>query len=178
MDIWEPKVLRSAAGAHFLVRLINNVGWEMICNYVSEQAAVYLASNEYKASEDNLDNDEDNVEKVHPSIFEGRRWYEVTEDKKIVDPTYFDKHRLKVSESLPLKVTPYFKANFNISDKDIVVVVGGETDGLSNSAYIFANSREGQLIHIPLKNNVESLNSAVALGIIIFEIQRQLHSRG
>ena len=30
MDVWEPKVLRAGAGAHFRLHLINNLKWELI----------------------------------------------------------------------------------------------------------------------------------------------------
>lgn len=59
---------------------------------------------------------------------------------------------------------------------DIALVIGGETTGISEEAYKFAQDVAGAKLHIPLSNNVESLNTGMALGILVFEIRRQLKS--
>ncbi|MDQ7028198.1 MAG: RNA methyltransferase [Anaerolineae bacterium] len=49
------------------------------------------------------------------------------------------------------------------------LVVGNEAHGVSDNA----NSLEGVTISIPMASNTESLNAAVATGVILFEAQRQ-----
>lgn len=49
------------------------------------------------------------------------------------------------------------------------VIIGGEAEGASESARVLAN----RSIHIPMKDETESLNAAVAGAIILFEVARQ-----
>ncbi len=51
------------------------------------------------------------------------------------------------------------------------LVIGNEAHGPSQEAH----KRATQIITIPLSNNVESLNAAMATGIILYEAVRQMH---
>ncbi|XP_045475340.1 rRNA methyltransferase 3, mitochondrial [Harmonia axyridis] len=57
---------------------------------------------------------------------------------------------------------------------EISLIIGGETEGISEEAYKIVHSKGGLRINIPLNNKVESLNSGTALGILLFEIKRQI----
>ncbi|KAK9504577.1 hypothetical protein O3M35_010882 [Rhynocoris fuscipes] len=70
---------------------------------------------------------------------------------------------------------PYHSIDYKNS-KETVIVIGGETEGLSESVYRIANEFKGKAINIPLANNVESLNCVSAMSVILFEIKRQLCS--
>lgn len=50
-----------------------------------------------------------------------------------------------------------------------ILIVGNEADGASQEAYQFA----GQRISIPMPGKFESLNAAVAAGILLYEVVRQ-----
>jgi len=86
-------------------------------------------------------------------------------------------------QELPLPTVPYDK--FAIcggspeiqKDFELVVVIGGETHGVSAEAYKFAHSNHGEKIYIPLRNSIESLNAASAASVIMFEIQKKILSR-
>lgn len=54
------------------------------------------------------------------------------------------------------------------------VIIGSEAEGMSDDAQRLMT----QAIHIPMFNQVESLNAAVACGIILFEVARQNRMRG
>ncbi|GFG33567.1 hypothetical protein Cfor_03462 [Coptotermes formosanus] len=97
VDLWEPKVIRSGAGAHFRTSVVSDVEWDELDTHVDGDASVFLADN----------------------------------------------------------------------------LIGGETEGLSFSAFRLAHDRYGVRLNVPLSNNVESLNSGTALGIIVFEMKRQ-----
>lgn len=54
----------------------------------------------------------------------------------------------------------------------LALVIGSEAEGVSSAARQAADDR----IHIPMPGRSESLNAAVAAGILIFEVVRQRHS--
>ena len=60
----------------------------------------------------------------------------------------------------------YTKPNFNES---IALVIGGEGRGLSH----LVSERCDQLIKIPMKGKISSLNTSVAAGIVMYEVVRQ-----
>ncbi|XP_043267769.1 rRNA methyltransferase 3, mitochondrial [Venturia canescens] len=75
--------------------------------------------------------------------------------------------------SIPVK--PYYAPDY--ASNEVILIVGGETEGLSYESVELAQKREGVRVHIPLTNNVESLNTGVALGIVAFEVKRQFAVR-
>lgn len=76
-----------------------------------------------------------------------------------------------------LNVVPYYAVDFkelNSRSAHIVLILGGETEGISEEAYEMCSELQGVRLNIPLGNGVDSLNVATAVGIITFEIKRQL----
>lgn len=61
-----------------------------------------------------------------------------------------------------------------IANKQITVIIGGETHGISAEALMFAKQRDYRVVNIPVDETVNSLNVATALGIILFELRRIL----
>lgn len=160
-DVWEPKVLRGGAGAHFRIQIENNIPWELMKNYCPRDSAVYLASNEVAAGNGNP---------FVPIPEKDATWYEVSADGAKIDHTYSNTQKLLSYKNVKLPVILYHQIP-PVKDKEAVVVVGGETEGLSAAAYKFAYDCNGWKVTIPLVNNVESLNVAVATGIILFQIK-------
>ncbi|KAI4471764.1 rrna methyltransferase 3 [Holotrichia oblita] len=74
-------------------------------------------------------------------------------------------------ENIPL--VPYYGIRTERTEA-ITLIVGGETEGLSESAYKFVYERRGVRLNIPLTTGVDCLNSGVALGIILFEVKKQM----
>ena len=67
---------------------------------------------------------------------------------------------------------PYDQVNWN---RRCVLIIGGETAGLSSEAICLATGRLG----IPMCNQVDSLNAAMAATVVLFEAARQRRrSRG
>lgn len=93
-------------------------------------------------------------------------------DNKIVTA---NKSSENTVEDLCLKVPvlPYYSVDF-ANCSSVALVIGGETMGLSQESYKLALDKQGVRLNIPLNNDIESLNTGTALGIIAFEIKRQL----
>lgn len=94
--------------------------------------------------------------------------YDDDDDQDISEKATEDK---RLAYNLP--TIAYHEQIFS-NDQPYVLIVGGETEGLSENAFRFAVSRNGSRINIPLTKCIQSLNAATALGIIVFEIKRQL----
>lgn len=76
-------------------------------------------------------------------------------------------------ETVP--VVPYYGVDFTQSSH-IVLIIGGETEGISEEGYKLTAQRNGVRLNVPLSNNMDSLNTGTALGVIAFEMKRQLLS--
>lgn len=74
---------------------------------------------------------------------------------------------------IDLPIVPYYEVDY-CKTTPLILVIGGETLGLSEEGYEFARTRNGIRVNIPLQNNVESLNSATAVGILCFEAKKQM----
>lgn len=62
--------------------------------------------------------------------------------------------------------TPYNRADWSAP---VALIVGGEAEGASNEARMLATAT----LNIPMPGNAESLNAAIAAGILLFEAVRQ-----
>lgn len=78
------------------------------------------------------------------------------------------------SKMLAEKTENYLDVDYKADGKPIVLVVGGETSGLSKEAHkLLTAAKHHAKIHVPLASGVESLNVAAAVAILLFEIRRQ-----
>ena len=142
---------------------------------MGDDAGVFLADNsdhvwedipkseEEEGEEDGSGDDIDNGDESQPQDEENRTKYSHGVSKSLE----IYKRRLS---SIP--VVPYFAVDYT-NQSSVVLVIGGETEGLSINAFRLARDRYGVRLNVPLSNNVESLNSGTALGIIVFEMKRQ-----
>lgn len=74
---------------------------------------------------------------------------------------------------IELPIAPYYEVDY-CKTTPLILIVGGETQGLSDEGYEFARSRKGIRVNIPLDNGIESLNTATAVGILCFEAKKQM----
>ncbi|KAK1331449.1 hypothetical protein QTO34_009404 [Cnephaeus nilssonii] len=164
VDAWEPKVLRAGMGAHFQVPIINNLDWEAVPKYLPNDTRVYVADNcgfyaqtqkSNKASDHGWICDQQ-LSKLHK--------YEEEEDEDLETGASKD--------WLPkLEVQSY---DLDWTEAPAAVVIGGETHGLSLESLQLAESTGGKRLLIPVVPGVDSLNSAMAASILLFEGRRQL----
>lgn len=56
MDAWDPKVIRSAAGAHFRLPVHNSIDWEEMPKFLAQDTSIFIADSNAKVDEiDTLD---------------------------------------------------------------------------------------------------------------------------
>lgn len=91
------------------------------------------------------------------------------EDRIFLADNNYDKN-LPSHQNLPQSL--YHELDY-VSLTSIVVIIGGETEGVSEEACSLALTQDGSRVYIPLSNSMESLNSGCALSVLLFEIKRQ-----
>lgn len=111
-DIWDSKVLRSAAGAHFRLPIETDVAWSQIEQKIGSNSSVFIADNN---SNENL------MDKF-------------TVNKRQNDEE--DNEDLLLPLSIP--VLPYYSVDYS-KFSSTTIVIGGETMGISESCYRFVN---------------------------------------
>ncbi|KAI5641774.1 spoU rRNA methylase family domain-containing protein [Phthorimaea operculella] len=133
VDVWDPKVVRSASGAHFRLPIHQSIDWEEMPKHLEENTSVFIADSN-------------------------------TIDEEVENYGTGDMH---------LPVVPYYSVQFP-SLKHVTLIVGGETEGISDESFSLAASRNGMRLNIPMAKGVDSLNTGMATAIIAFEIRKQL----
>ena len=187
-DPWSSKVLRAAAGAHFLIPIVERVDWETMKNNFPAFPQVLVADIQQELSSMDevergrlleqleLETQEQGLEQA--AIEEGEREgeqeevLEGTDEKK--DISYLDTQLLSQYREIPLRTLPFSSFKLKAGIDHIVILVGGETEGVSDAAYKFCHEFDGDRLYIPLRNNVNSLNVISATSIIIFKVQEAL----
>ncbi|KAL2765536.1 rRNA methyltransferase 3, mitochondrial isoform 2 [Daubentonia madagascariensis] len=166
VDAWEPKVLRAGMGAHFQVPIINNLEWETVPNYLPPDTRVYVADN--------------------CGLYAQAQMSDTASDRGLVCDRRFLKFRKYAEEEEDLETgarkgwLPELEVQSYDSDwteAPAAVVIGGETYGVSLESLQLAESTGGKRLLIPVVPGVDSLNSAMAASILLFEGKRQLRLR-
>ncbi|CAN7986148.1 unnamed protein product [Ixodes hexagonus] len=182
VDPWDSKVLRAGCGSHFRVPVYNNVPWETIPSYLEPNSAVYLADSlserqPSKAEAGQIEDDKatDSSSDEESDDEDDARYIVKTSDgrKLTVDKSYRDATELEASRRITLPCHEYTAVTYAAGQPSILVV-GGEAHGLSAQAHKLAVDCGGSRVHVPSDNEVESLNTAVAASIILFEMRRQI----
>lgn len=170
-DAWDIKALRGGCGAQFRIPIIDRISWEQLESHLPavNDLSVFIADNKTEDPiGEPIENNTDNI------------------------PTDTDLDKARKGRIVnAFKPTPYTEIPFNNS-KHVVLIIGGETEGVSCHAFDFmkyvSNQQKTQtdsaevtlgapknaVIQIPLGNGVESLNASVATAILLFEIRKQL----
>jgi tRNA(Leu) C34 or U34 (ribose-2'-O)-methylase TrmL len=149
----------------FHLKVFNNASWDDVKDECSGR--VILADHKTP---------EESINAIDDEVVEAENYDEDPEAVFNDDKDEHDEHDrsedLRKIYNVPAK--SYSDLVFD-KDSSYVVVVGGETEGLSESSFQFASEREGIRVNIPLAATVSSLNASTAFGIISFEIKRQLY---
>ncbi|CAH2222689.1 rRNA methyltransferase 3, mitochondrial [Pelobates cultripes] len=170
VDAWEPKVLRSGMGAHFRIPIVNDLDWDTVPNYLSHDTRVFVADN-FRPLECNEEGNKKAGDYGWVST-NPRRIYGREED---ADASDSDESSDDEEHYIPdIQVQSYDE---QWTTQSSALVIGGETHGLSLESLLLAEKTGGRRIFIPVVPGIDSLNSAMAASIILFEGRRQLQSR-
>lgn len=137
VDVWDPKVIRSAAGAHFRLPIRHSIEWDELPTLLEPDSSLFIAD---------------------------------SNSKVLLDESFIDKDE---EDFFNIPVLPYYGVEFS-SLKHITLIIGGETEGISEKSYRLASSRNGLRLNIPLEKGVDSLNTGMATAVIAFEIKKQI----
>ena len=192
VDAWSPKVLRSGAGCHYRIPIVTNISWTDVENYIQENTQVFIAdsrkpddevledlagTNEIVAELDKLETEEMYADDIESELSEPGSESDSDSDREIenLDETNLgdtDSARsLSLFKQAPLNTSSYDEVNY--VNKHTVIVIGGETQGISVHARKLAYSNYGQCVIIPMMADVESLNCSVAGSIVLYEASKQ-----
>ncbi|XP_004433390.1 PREDICTED: rRNA methyltransferase 3, mitochondrial isoform X1 [Ceratotherium simum simum] len=166
VDAWEPKVLRAGMGAHFQVPIINNLDWETVPNYLPTDTRVYVADN-------------------CGLYAQARRSDKASDHGWVCDRQLLKGHKYEEEVDLETEASNGWLPELEVQSYDLdwteapaAVVIGGETHGVSLESLQLAENTGGKRLLIPVVPGVDSLNSAMAASILLFEGKRQLRVRG
>ncbi|XP_069017462.1 rRNA methyltransferase 3A, mitochondrial [Embiotoca jacksoni] len=172
-DVWEPKVLRAAMGAHFRLPIHPSLDWKDIRDHLPEPVTVHVADSSCgpdRSTETELD-----VSRK-PSKAGDSGWVSSRPSRKSTRHEEYESDSDSDSEdeglSLPRVDTKLYHDGW--AQSPTALVIGGETHGLSIEAVQLAEKSAGHRLFIPVVPAVNSLNSAMAASILLFEGRKQL----
>lgn len=171
VDAWEPKVIRAAMGAHFRFPIYPSLDWDDVEGHLPKSVTVHVADSGPIIRTDI----EENVSRKAGDY----NWVSSRPNMKNVQYDEYDTDSDSGSEdedlSLPRVETKQYHESW--AQGSTALVIGGETHGLSNEAVQLAEKTDGRRLFIPVVASVDSLNSAMAASILLFEGRRQLLQR-
>ncbi|XP_035740525.1 rRNA methyltransferase 3A, mitochondrial-like [Vespa mandarinia] len=171
VDLWDTKVLRSAAGAHFRLPIYTLTSNDL-SSFLYDGMNIFVTDNNPTNITNNIFDSHNSKNKYSIS-----KIYENFPLQNMEFPKFNE--NLKESEmrkiirtlQSQLPIIPYYAVDY--CTNEIALVISGETEGLNLETLKLLWEKQAVRVNIPLLNNVESLNVGAALGIISFEIQRQ-----
>jgi len=166
-DAWSSKSVRAGAGAHFHTPIVQGVNWVEVQGLLTDPWSQLVVADLPREGDV-----EDNIEDSLP-LGELEKRVEMIEERLTMGE---EEEELVVGEfkQLPPPSMDYTKFNLQAGFKEVVVVIGGETEGVSGAAYRLCHRMGGSRLHIPLRNSVNSLNVISAASVILFRIQQAM----
>ncbi|KFV80183.1 RNA methyltransferase-like 1, partial [Struthio camelus australis] len=169
VDPWEPKVLRAGMGAHFRVPIVANLDWESVPSNLPAGVQVCVADNKDPGVQTET---EFTSGSASSSVSVSSNLQAPVKSKPKAHPSESEAGEGMAGVGVPELAAQYYYENW--VQTPVAVVIGGETQGLSPAALHLAASTGGKRLVIPVVPGVDSLNSAIAAGIVLFEGKRQL----
>lgn len=157
-------------GAHFRLPIITSLGWDTISNYLSEDTKVFVADNFWQKV----------THKEKEEVTSGKAidygW--MSNDPRILayieSEDYYSSSEEEDEELHDIPNIPIQHYHEAWANGPSALVIGGETHGLSIESLLLAENSSGRRLYIPVVPGIDSLNSAMAASILLFEGRRQL----
>lgn len=165
-------MLRAGMGAHFRIPIVANLDWESVPSNLP--AAVQVCVADHKDPGAQAEAEPVSQGAGRPGSASGHPKAPVKSKPGAAPPEHEDGEGMEGSCTPELTTRYYYESWIQAP---AAVVVGGETHGLSPGALHLAASTGGKRLVIPMVPGVDSLNSAVAAAIVLFEGRRQLLQR-
>ncbi|KAL6115942.1 mrm3 [Pungitius sinensis] len=176
VDAWEPKVLRAAMGAHFRLPIYPSLGWDDLEKHLPKPVTVHVADSGC-GPDGSREPENSQVNESHkPSKAGDYGWVSTKPNPKNTRYEEYDSDSDSDWEGGRLSL-PNVDANLyheSWAQGPTALVIGGETHGLSVEAVELAERTAGRRLFIPVVPLVDSLNSAMAASILLFEGRKQL----
>lgn len=176
VDAWEPKVLRAAMGAHFRLPILPSLGWDDIESHLPKPVTVHVADSSCGA-ETSRETKDSQVNVSHkPSKAGDYGWISSRPNRNNTRYEEYDSDSDSDCEFEGLHLPRVDMKLYHESwaQNPTALVIGGETQGLSLEAVQLAEKTAGHRLFIPVVPGVDSLNSAMAASILLFEGRKQL----
>nr|XP_020510398.1 rRNA methyltransferase 3, mitochondrial [Labrus bergylta] len=176
VDAWEPKVLRAAMGAHFRLPIYPNLSWHDVENHLPKRVTVHVADNSCGPDTRRETEESQGSVSLKSSKAEDYGWISTRSRKSKIQHEEYDSDSDSDSEfeGLQLPRVDMKLYHDNWAQRPMALVIGGETQGLSIEAVQMAEKTSGHRLFIPVLPDVDSLNSAMAASILLFEGRKQL----
>ncbi|KAM4627377.1 rRNA methyltransferase 3A, mitochondrial [Polymixia lowei] len=176
VDAWEPKVLRAAMGAHFRLPIYPSLDWDDIESHLPKAMTVHVADNCSGPERATIAADTQLNMSDKPSKAGDYGWVSTRPNHKNMRYEEYDSDSDNEDAGLSLPRVDAKLYHESWAQNPTALVIGGETHGLSLEAVQLAGKTSGQRLFIPVVPNVDSLNSAMAASILLFEGRRQLRN--
>lgn len=168
------KVLRAGCGGHFRIPIINNIDWTQISNYIPSTSTIFVADNSADIEPVSLGPDFINYDEYEDKEeAEETRYITYNEQNQPIriDDTFNSREEIEKYKEISLPC--YLYSSLKYPKEHIVLYIGGETCGVDPRIVKLACEFGGRKIKIPMENGMDSLNSAFAMTIILYEMKRQ-----
>jgi len=166
-DAWSSKSVRAGAGAHFHIPIVQGVKWGEVQSLLADPWSQLVVADLPRGGEAG-----DKLESGTPSE-ELAKHIEIL-DEKLASGEIEEDSVIEEFKHLPPPTMDYTKFRLQAGFKEVVAVIGGETEGVSGEAYRLCHQMGGSRIQIPLRNSVNSLNVISAASVVLFQIQQAI----
>lgn len=170
--MWEPKVLRAAMGAHFRLPVLPSLEWDDIESRLPKPMTVHIADSSSSNATQKVSGAQVGAsQKLSRAGDYG--WISTRgKNKNMRYEDYESDSDWEDEEHYPTTDTKIYHESW--ARGPAALVIGGETHGLSAEASQLAEKTGGHRLYIPISPDIDSLNSAMAASILLFEGRRQL----
>lgn len=161
-------------GAHFRLPIYPSLEWDDIENHLQKAATVHVADSSCGADRSREAEDSKVTSFQKDSKAGEYGWISTRPNHSNMRYKDYDLDSDSEDEGLSLSRVNSKLYHESWAQSPTALVIGGETHGVSLEAFQLAEKTAGHRLFIPVVHGVDSLNSAMAASILLFEGRKQL----